>query len=78
MLEQINGGTAGKSEQPFAFAVGDRVTLHYYDQIGIITEAYRFACQDYSWNMYAVHWLPDHYNKEQDTRDVLESNLKKA
>ena len=78
MMAQINGGTASVSEQPFAFAVGDRVTLQYYDQIGIITEAYRFNCQGYSWNVYAVHWLEDPYNQEHDNRDVLECNLKSA
>ncbi len=78
MMAQMTGGTAGGSEQPFAFAVGDKVTLQYYDQIGIITEAYRYTFQDKFWNMYAVHWLPDPYNQEHDNRDVLECNLKRA
>ena len=39
-MEGISGGT--ETPQTFAFAVGDRVTLKYYDQIGIITEAYYY------------------------------------
>ncbi len=76
MMKNAVGGSA--SEQPFAFAVGDRVTLQYYDQIGIVTEAYRKTYGDHFWNLYAIHWLADPYNQEHDTRDVLEANLKKA
>ena len=76
MMAQVSGGSS--DVQPFAFAIGDRVTLQYYDQIGIITEAYHFEAASNCWNMYAVHWLKDPYNQEHDTRDVLEENLKKA
>ena len=76
MMANATGGTA--SEQPFAFAVGDKVTLKYYDQIGTITEAYRRQYGTQYYNMYAVHWLKDPYNEEHDNRDVLEENLKKA
>ena len=76
MMRNATGGSS--SEQPFAFAVGDRVTLQYYDQIGIITEAYRFEASSNYWNMYAVHWLEDPYNQEHDQRDILEENLKRA
>ena len=31
MMAQINGGTASVSEQPFAFAVGDRVIVKVLD-----------------------------------------------
>ena len=75
-MEGISGGT--ETPQTFAFAVGDRVTLKYYDQIGIITEAYYYQFQTHFWNMYAVHWLKDNYNEEHDSRDVLEEKLKRA
>ncbi len=76
IMKNATGGTAG--EQPFAFAVGDKVTLKYYDQIGTITEAYRRQYGDFYYNMYAIHWHKDPYNEEHDQRDVLEENLKKA
>ena len=76
LMKNAVGGT--QSEQPFAFEVGDRVTLQYYDQIGVITEAYRYQWQNNYWNMYAIHWLPDSVNQEKEQRDVLECNLKKA
>ena len=76
LMNNVAGGT--DTRQPFAFSIGDRVTLQYYDQIGIITDAY---CREYGnhfYNMYNVHWLPDPYNQEHDSKEVLECNLKRA